>query len=146
MQSASVARKHLEIIVRQMFARCRITNAGDTTLVPGQIYNYSEIEEENGRVRDINGVEATMERLLLGIAEAASRNPSWLSSASFQYTQRTLTDASARGATDPLRGLKENIIAGNLIPAGTGVNTDYIDMSDITEFRLQNAPVVVEEE
>jgi DNA-directed RNA polymerase subunit beta' len=146
MQSASVARKHLEIIVRQMFARCRVTNAGDTTLVPGQIYNFSEIEEENGRVREANGIEATMDRLLLGIAEAASRNPSWLSSASFQYTQRTLTDASARGAVDPLRGLKENIIAGNLIPAGTGVNTEYIDMSDITEFRLQNAPVVVEEE
>jgi DNA-directed RNA polymerase subunit beta' len=132
MQSASVARKHLEIIVRQMFARCKILTPGDTTLVPGQIYNYSEIEEENGRARDINGVEATWDRLLLGIAEAASRNPSWLSSASFQYTQRTLTDAAARGAEDPLRGLKENIIAGNLIPAGSGINELYVDMSDIT--------------
>lgn len=135
MQSASVARKHLEIIVRQMFARCRVVNSGDTTLVPGQIYNYSEIEEENGRVRDVSGVEATWERLLLGIAEAASRNPSWLSSASFQYTQRTLTEAAARGAEDPLRGLKENIIAGNLIPAGTGINPDYIDMADIRAMR-----------
>ncbi len=145
MQSASVARKHLEIIVRQMFARCRVTNSGDTTLVPGQIYNYSEIEEENGRVRDVNGIEAVFERLLLGIAEAASRNPSWLSSASFQYTQRTLTDAAARGAVDPLQGLKENIIAGNLIPAGTGINNEYIDMSDIIEMRAQARNVEVVE-
>ncbi len=131
MQSAAVARKHLEIVVRQMFARCKITNPGDTLLVPGQIYNYSEIEESNGMARDNSEIEATFDRLLLGITDAAAQNPSWLSSASFQYTQRVLTNAGIRGAVDPLRGLKENIIAGNLIPAGTGVNSEYVDMSDI---------------
>jgi DNA-directed RNA polymerase subunit beta' len=137
LQSAAVARKHLEIIVRQMFARCRITNPGDTLLVPGQIYNYAEIEESNGVARDANGIEAVFDRLLLGITDAAAQNPSWLSSASFQYTQRILTSAGIRGAVDPLRGLKENIIAGNLIPAGTGVNPDYVDMSDIVHIKAE---------
>lgn len=131
LQSAPISRKHLEIIVRQMFSRCRVADPGDTVLPPGTIVTRVDVDDENAAARDRNQQEAVFEQLLLGISEAALQSPSWLSAASFQHTQKVLTGAATRGAEDIMRGLKENITIGNLIPAGTGINKNYIDMHDL---------------
>jgi DNA-directed RNA polymerase subunit beta' len=133
MQSASVARKHLEIIVRQMFCQCRVTDPGDSLLTTGQLVEYIEVFEQNAQIREKNGKEIETSPVLMGITDVATNRRSWLSSASFQHTQRVLTAAAVRGTGDALRGLKENVIIGNLIPAGTGFSSDFIDMSDIED-------------
>jgi DNA-directed RNA polymerase subunit beta' len=92
-----------------------------------------EVLEENAKLEAAGKELVKTSTILMGIAEVATNRKSWLSSASFQYTQRVLTAASVRGNADGLRGLKENVIIGNLIPAGTGINPDFIDMSGIDE-------------
>jgi DNA-directed RNA polymerase subunit beta' len=119
-QGASISRKHLEIIVRQMFSRLRVKQAGDSNFSVGEIVEESELHEENARVRRNNGEEAKADRLVLGITEVALTKESWLSSASFQNTSRVLIEAAVQGKVDRLYGLKENVILGRLIPAGTG--------------------------
>ncbi|MDD3662767.1 MAG: DNA-directed RNA polymerase subunit beta' [Candidatus Pacebacteria bacterium] len=119
LQSASISRKHIEIIVRQMFSRKKIKDAGDTTFSPGEIVENIELIEENNLV-DENGKKAEAETIVLGITEVSLTAKSWLSSASFQNTNRVLINNAIRGGVDNLRGLKENVIIGNLIPAGTG--------------------------
>lgn len=122
LQGASISRKHIEIIIRQMFSRKKIKDAGDTTFSPGEIVENIELIEENTRVKDElkNGKEATSETIVLGITEVSLTTKSWLSAASFQNTNRVLINNAIRGGVDNLRGLKENVIIGNLIPAGTG--------------------------
>lgn len=119
LQSASISRKHIEIIVRQMFSRKKIKDAGDTTFSPGEIVENIELIEENNLVGE-NGKKAEAETIVLGITEVSLTAKSWLSSASFQNTNRVLINNAIRGGVDNLRGLKENVIIGNLIPAGTG--------------------------
>jgi DNA-directed RNA polymerase subunit beta' len=133
MQSAAVNRKHLEIIVRQMFSLVRVTDPGDSLLTTGQVIEYIEVLEENAKL--VEGGKNTISSVpvLMGITEVATNRRSWLSSASFQHTQRVLTSAAVRGTADNLRGLKENVIIGNLIPAGTGLNPDFIPMDDLYE-------------
>jgi len=121
LQSASISRKHIEIIIRQMFSRKRIKDAGDTTFSPGEIVETIELIEENNRIENEgDGKKAEASTIVLGITEVSLTTKSWLSAASFQNTNRVLINNAIRGGIDNLRGLKENVIIGNLIPAGTG--------------------------
>jgi DNA-directed RNA polymerase subunit beta' len=112
--------KHIEVIIRQMLRKRRIIDPGDTDFLPGQIVDRAVFEYENKRVMAQGGKPATAEWVLMGIMRAAESTDSWLSAASFQRTTQALTDAAIRGKADYLVGLKENVIIGRLIPAGTG--------------------------
>jgi DNA-directed RNA polymerase subunit beta' len=120
LQSASISRKHIEIIVRQMFSRRKIKDAGETNFSTGDIVENSALIEENIRVVGRDEKEAKGEIIALGITEVSLRTKSWLSAASFQNTNRVLIENAIKGGVDTLRGLKENVIIGRLIPAGTG--------------------------
>ncbi|MFA0767855.1 MAG: hypothetical protein OXFUSZZB_001183 [Candidatus Fervidibacter sp.] len=112
--------KHVEIIIRQMLRKRRIVDPGDTDFLPGQLVDRAIFELENRRVIEAGGKPATAEWVLMGIMRAAETTDSWLSAASFQRTTQALMDAAIRGKADYLVGLKENVIIGRLIPAGTG--------------------------
>ncbi len=112
--------KHIEIIIRQMLRKRKIIDPGDTEFLPGQLVDRAVFEYENQRVIAQGGRPATAEWVLMGIMRAAESTDSWLSAASFQRTTQALTDAAIRGKADYLIGLKENVIIGRLIPAGTG--------------------------
>ena len=120
-QGVDINDKHVEIIVRQMLRKRKILENGDTRFLPGQIIDKFSFEDENTRMRTIGGTEATADWVLLGITEASLATDSFLSAASFQKTTRVLTEAAVRGKRDNLVGLKENVIIGRLIPAGTGL-------------------------
>jgi len=120
LQGASISRKHIEIIIRQMFSRRRIKDAGDTPFSPGEIIENIELIDENKKIKSEDGKEAKAEIAILGITEVSLTTKSWLSAASFQNTNRVLINNAIRGGIDELRGLKENVIIGRLIPAGTG--------------------------
>ncbi|MES2023714.1 MAG: DNA-directed RNA polymerase subunit beta' [Patescibacteria group bacterium] len=122
LQSASISRKHTEIIIRQMFSRRKIKDAGETNFSAGDIVENTALIEENIRVSKIEGKEAKAEIIALGITEVSLRTKSWLSAASFQNTNRVLIENAIKGGVDSLRGLKENVIIGRLIPVGTGFN------------------------
>ncbi len=120
-QGVDINDKHVEIIVRQMLRRRKVTEPGDTEFLPGQVVDRFEFEDENRRIKEAGGVEAQADWVLLGITEASLATDSFLSAASFQKTTRVLTDAAIKGKVDRLVGLKENVIIGRLIPAGTGM-------------------------
>ena len=113
--------KHIEIIVRQMLRRVRIDEPGDTDLLPNDLVDRFHYEETNARVLAEGGEPATAQTVLLGVTKASLNTDSFLAAASFQETTRVLTEAAINGSTDHLVGLKENVIIGKLIPAGTGV-------------------------
>ncbi|HZB96973.1 MAG TPA: DNA-directed RNA polymerase subunit beta', partial [Candidatus Sulfotelmatobacter sp.] len=121
-QGVDINDKHIEVIVRQMMRKVRIENAGDTDLLPGEIVSQFEWEEANAKALSEGGEPAIAFTVLLGLIKAALNTASWLSAASFQETTRVLTEASISGKVDKLRGLKENVIIGKLIPAGTGLD------------------------
>ncbi len=121
LQGAAISRKHVEVIIKQMFGRVKITAPGDSRFTQSDVVEISNFRGENYRVKARNGVEAKGRHLVLGITDVALSTDSWLSSASFQNTTRVLITASTRGQMDELRGLKENVIIGRLIPAGTGL-------------------------
>jgi DNA-directed RNA polymerase subunit beta' len=125
LQSASISRKHTEIIIRQMFSRRRIKDAGETNFSIGDIVENTAFIEENNRVIKVNQKEAKAEIIVLGITEVSLRTKSWLSAASFQNTNRVLIENAVKGGVDSLRGLKENVIIGRLIPAGTGFKNKF---------------------
>jgi len=114
--------KHIEVVVRQMLRKRKIDNAGDTDLLPGGLVDLFELEDENIRVEAEGKEPATAKPVLLGITKASLATESFLSAASFQETTRVLTEASIKGKQDPLLGLKENVIIGKLVPAGTGMS------------------------
>ncbi|MBI2635248.1 MAG: DNA-directed RNA polymerase subunit beta' [Parcubacteria group bacterium] len=120
LQGADINAKHIEVIIRQMFGRVRIKDAGDSGFTPGDIVEKASFAEENSRLRKIAGKPTTATQLLMGITKVALTTESWLSAASFQETAKVLINASTEGKADKLRGLKENVILGRLIPAGTG--------------------------
>ncbi|UYM03733.1 DNA-directed RNA polymerase subunit beta' [Solicola gregarius] len=120
-QGVSIHDKHIEIIVRQMLRRVTVIEQGDTNLLPGDLHDRVRFEEENRRVVSESGSPASGRPVLMGITKASLATDSWLSAASFQETTRVLTDAAIHGKSDSLRGLKENVIIGKLIPAGTGL-------------------------
>jgi len=121
MQGVHIGDKHLELIVRQMLRKVKIEEAGDTKLLAGSLVDIFNFEEENRIAREAGLEIATASRELLGITKASLATDSFLSAASFQETTRVLTDAAIKGKVDPLIGLKENVIIGQLVPAGTGV-------------------------
>jgi len=120
-QGVGIHDKHIEVIVRQMLKRITVLEAGDTELLPGELVERGRFEVENRRVVTSGGKAASGRPELLGITKASLATESWLSAASFQETTRVLTDAALSEKSDPLLGLKENVIIGKLIPAGTGL-------------------------
>jgi DNA-directed RNA polymerase subunit beta' len=122
LQGVRINDKHIEVIVRQMLRRVQITNAGDSSFIPGEQVERAEVLTENEKLMAENKMPATYEYVLLGITKASLSTDSFISAASFQETTRVLTEASIMGKKDDLRGLKENVIVGRLIPAGTGLS------------------------
>ena len=122
MQGVEINDKHIEVMIRQMMRKVRITDAGDTDLLPGSAVDVHEFEEANEKVFENGGEPAVARPILLGITKASLETDSFLSAASFQETTRVLTDAAIKGKVDELLGLKENVIIGKLVPAGTGMN------------------------
>jgi len=121
LQGVEISDKHIEIIIRQMLRKVQVEDAGDTTMLPGELVDIFRFEEENEKVVENDGQPAIAKRKLLGVTKAALATDSFLSAASFQETTRVLTDAAIKGKIDPLLGLKENVIIGKLIPAGIGL-------------------------
>lgn len=120
-EGATINDKHIEIIVRQMFSRVMVKDPGDTDFMKGEIVNKSELKKMNKEVEEGGGKKAKATQKVEGITRVALTTESWLSAASFQETSRVLVNASVEGKVDTLRGLKENVIIGKLIPAGTGL-------------------------
>ena len=121
LQGVSINDKHIETILRQMLRKALVLHGGDTKFIQGDQVSYSELMEENMRAESDGKTPATYERVLLGITKASLATDSFISAASFQETTRVLTEAAVTGKKDHLRGLKENVVVGRLIPAGTGM-------------------------
>ncbi|HJQ65183.1 MAG TPA: DNA-directed RNA polymerase subunit beta', partial [Gemmatimonadales bacterium] len=121
LQGVRIADKHIGVIIRQMLQKVRVTDPGDTSFLESEAVDKLVFKDQNERVTKKGGTPATAEPLLLGITKASLTTQSFISAASFQETTRVLTDAAIRGARDDLLGLKENIIIGHLIPAGSGI-------------------------
>ncbi|MBD2137584.1 DNA-directed RNA polymerase subunit beta'' [Anabaena sp. FACHB-1237] len=122
-QGIDISDKHIEVIVRQMTNKVRIDDGGDTTMLPGELVELRQVEQVNEAMSITGGARAQYTPMLLGITKASLNTDSFISAASFQETTRVLTEAAIEGKSDWLRGLKENVIIGRLIPAGTGYNT-----------------------
>ena len=131
-QSVEINDKHIEVVVRQMLRKRKVETAGDTDLLPGGLVDVFELEDENARIEAQGGEPAVARPVLLGITKASLATESFLSAASFQETTRVLTEASIKGRKDPLLGLKENVIIGKLVPAGTGMSR-YRNIKVFTE-------------
>jgi DNA-directed RNA polymerase subunit beta' len=127
-QSVDISDKHIEVIVRQMTSKVRVEDGGDTTLLPGELVELQQIDNINEAMTLTKGLPATYSPVLLGITKSSLNTDSFISAASFQETTRVLTEAAIEGKADWLRGLKENVIIGRLIPAGTGFNA-YLESS-----------------
>lgn len=119
-QGVAIDDKHIEVIVRQMTSKVRIEDAGDTTFLPGELIELRQVEDTNQAISITGGAPSEFTPVLLGITKASLNTDSFISAASFQETTRVLTEAAIEGKSDWLRGLKENVIIGRLIPAGTG--------------------------
>jgi DNA-directed RNA polymerase subunit beta' len=133
-QGVDINDKHIEVMVRQMMRKIKVDEAGDTSMLPGSLVDRFEFEDENAEVLMEGKSPAVAKPVVLGITKASLATDSFLSAASFQETTRVLTEASIKGKRDPLLGLKENVIIGKLVPAGTGMS------------RYRNATVIAEEE
>jgi len=121
-QGVDISDKHIEVIVRQMTNKVRLEDGGDTTMLPGELVELRQVEQVNEAMSITGGAPADYTPVLLGITKASLNTDSFISAASFQETTRVLTEAAIEGKSDWLRGLKENVIIGRLIPAGTGFN------------------------
>ncbi|MBI3873077.1 MAG: DNA-directed RNA polymerase subunit beta', partial [candidate division Zixibacteria bacterium] len=121
LQGVKINDKHIEVIVRQMLQKVRIDSSGDTTFLEGEIVDKHSFRDENESILMEGGEPSTFQPLLLGITKASLSTESFISAASFQETTKVLTEAAVCGKTDTLKGLKENVIIGHLIPAGTGL-------------------------
>ena len=133
--------KHVEVIVRQMLRKVRIENQGDTNMLPGTLVDLLSYEEENEKALENGGVPATAKRTLLGITKAALATESFLSAASFQETAKVLAEAAINNRIDPLVGLKENVIIGKLIPAGTGMKC-YKNITTVAANQTQPGDII----
>ncbi|MGE0175156.1 MAG: DNA-directed RNA polymerase subunit beta' [Oligoflexales bacterium] len=145
LQGVKINDKHIEVIVRQMTKKVKVLSAGDTSLLPSEQIDRTDLDEENLRVKAEGGQEATFEPVLLGITKASLSTNSFISAASFQETTKVLTEAAMNSKVDYLRGLKENVIMGRLIPAGTGLSY-YRDLESkvASEAGAPHAPVATE--
>jgi DNA-directed RNA polymerase subunit beta' len=150
LQGVDISDKHIEVIVRQMLKKIRIEENGDTEFLPGSLVDVLEYEDLNEELIKEGKEPAVGKQVLLGITKASLATDSFMSAASFQETTKVLTEAAIKGKVDKLIGLKENVIIGKLIPAGTGLsryNKIKLDTGEIEEDILEEEPVVgVEEE
>ena len=121
MQGVEIGDKHIEVMVRQMLRKVRVIEAGETDVLPGSLLDIHQFTEANAEVLLNGKIPATCRPVILGITKASLETESFLSAASFQETTRVLTDAAIKGKRDELLGLKENVIIGKLVPAGTGM-------------------------
>jgi DNA-directed RNA polymerase subunit beta' len=151
LQGVTINDKHIEIIVRQMLRKIRVTEAGDTQFLWGEQVDKLDFEAENERVDKMGGKPAEASPVLLGITKASLETDSFLSAASFQDTTRVLTEAATRSKVDSLRGFKENVIMGHIIPAGTGFDRHrkitlklLVDVPDEPEVEENPEPVEAE--
>ncbi|MBP1927436.1 DNA-directed RNA polymerase subunit beta' [Sedimentibacter acidaminivorans] len=145
MQGVDISDKHVEVIIRQMMNKVRIEEAGDTNLLPGSLVSTYEFEQQNELAIQAGKEPAEGETTLLGITKSSLATDSFLSSASFQETTRVLTDAATKGKVDALRGLKENVLIGKLIPAGTGMKK-YRNVGITIPDMVHDEEIEVEEE
>ncbi len=145
LQGVDIADKHIEVIVRQMMKKVRIEEPGDTEYLPGTLVDVLDYEDINARLAEEGKTPAEGVQIMLGITKAALATNSFLSAASFQETTKVLTEAAIKGKVDPLIGLKENVIIGKLIPAGTGMKR-YRNVSLSTDKRLELPEEVFEDE
>ncbi|HEX2194441.1 MAG TPA: DNA-directed RNA polymerase subunit beta', partial [Candidatus Limnocylindria bacterium] len=145
-QGVTIADKHIEIIVRQMLRKVTVDSAGDTELLPSELIDRFEFEEVNNRILAEGGEPATAQTVLLGVTKASLNTSSFLAAASFQETTRVLTEAAINGAKDHLLGLKENVIIGKLIPAGTGAEARALAAARAKELPPEEAEALRERE
>jgi len=145
LQGVKINDKHIEVIVRQMLRRVNIVDAGDTSFITGEQVERAELLNENDRVVADNKIPATYDNILLGITKASLSTDSFISAASFQETTRVLTEAAIMGKRDDLRGLKENVIVGRLIPAGTGMSFHLARKAKEESERAERAAVRAQE-
>jgi DNA-directed RNA polymerase subunit beta' len=145
-QGVTIADKHIEIIVRQMLRKVTVDAAGDTDLLPSELIDRFEFEEVNNRILAEGGEPATAQTVLLGVTKASLNTSSFLAAASFQETTRVLTEAAINGAKDHLIGLKENVIIGKLIPAGTGAEARALAAARAKELSPEEAEALRERE
>ncbi len=143
-QGIDIADKHIEVIVRQMTSKVRVDDGGDTTMLPGELVELRQIEQVNEAMAITGGARAQYTPVLLGITKASLNTDSFISAASFQETTRVLTEAAIEGKSDWLRGLKENVIIGRLIPAGTGFNA-YEETGTIEDYSTDMSSSVLDE-
>ena len=160
LQGVDIADKHIEVLVRQMLKKVRVENNGDSDFLPGTLVDILDYEDMNEQLLAEGKEPADGKQIILGITKAALATNSFLSAASFQETTKVLTEAAIKGKVDPLIGLKENVIIGKLIPAGTGMkryrntrlNTDATETISFDEeafeeeMDLEQVESVVEEE
>ena len=144
LQGVDICDKHIEVIVRKMLSKIRIESSGDTRFLPGSLVDVLDFEDENERLTAQDKAPAEGKQIILGITKAALATSSFMSAASFQETTKVLTDAAIHGRVDPLIGLKENVIIGKLIPAGTGMKR-YRNTRLSTDARLHKAAAFAEE-
>jgi len=143
LQGVDINDKHIEVMVRQMLRKVKVEEAGDTSLLPGGLIDVFDFEEENTKVIAAGGEPAVARPVLLGITKASLATDSFLSAASFQETTRVLTEAAIKGKVDPLLGLKENVIIGKLIPAGTGMSRyRNVKVINLDEEQVENLDTV----
>ena len=143
-QGIDISDKHIEVIVRQMTSKVRVDDGGDTTMLPGELVELRQIEQVNEAMSITGGARAQYTPVLLGITKASLNTDSFISAASFQETTRVLTEAAIEGKSDWLRGLKENVIIGRLIPAGTGYNA-YEEPGIAEEYAAELTSSVLDE-
>ena len=154
LQGVEINDKHVEVIVRQMLKKIRIENNGDTEFLPGTLVDVLDFEEENEKLIKEGKEPADGKQVMLGITKASLATNSFLSAASFQETTKVLTEAAIKGKVDPLIGLKENVIIGKLIPAGTGMkkyaniklDTDGEDEEELEDEFFEEEEIVEETE
>jgi DNA-directed RNA polymerase subunit beta' len=140
LQGVAINDKHIEVIVRQMLQKVEITDPGETDLINGDQMDKIELDEINERMKEEGKKSAKAHPVLLGITKASLQTRSFISAASFQETTRVLTEAAVNGKHDTLEGLKENVIVGRLIPAGTGAL-----MNDLREIAVKRDALIMEE-
>ena len=146
LQGVEISDKHIECILRQMLRKVEVTESGDTDLIIGDQLELSEVLQQNKKVSSDGGMPAKFKRLLLGITKASLATESFVSAASFQETTRVLTEASVTGKIDKLRGLKENVVIGRLIPAGTGYGASQGQADLVSDIESELSEVIADTE
>ena len=146
LQGVEISDKHIECILRQMLRKVEVTESGDSDFIIGDQVEFSEVVKVNKKLLAEGSTPAKFNRLLLGITKASLATESFISAASFQETTRVLTEAAVTGKVDKLRGLKENVVIGRLVPSGTGYNVDTKEEIDVADLESEISEAMNSEE